>query len=85
MDVKIAFLNGDLEEEIYMNQPKDFMVNGQEYKVCKLIKSLYGFKQAPKQWNEKFDEVITSAGFAINDYDRCMYSKIIGDVYNHLV
>ena len=79
MDVKIAFLIGDLEEEIYMNQLEGFIVSGQEHKVCKLIKSLYGLKQAPIQWNEKFDKVITSAGFAINDYDRCVYSKMIGD------
>ncbi|CAJ2640978.1 unnamed protein product [Trifolium pratense] len=49
MDVKTAFLNGDLEEEIYMEQPEGFVVHGQETKVCKLEKSLYGLKQAPKQ------------------------------------
>ena len=48
MDVKTAFLNGDLEEEIYMEQPEGFIVLGQEKKVCKLVKSLYGLKQAPK-------------------------------------
>ena len=55
MNVKIDFLNGDLEEEIYMDQPEDFVEPGQESKVCKLTKSLYGLKQAPKQWHEKFD------------------------------
>ena len=48
MDVKTAFLNDDLEEEIYMEQSEGFIVPGQEKKVCKLVKSLYGLKQAPK-------------------------------------
>ena len=48
MDVKTAFLNGELEEEIYMNQPEEYMVLGEEQKVCRLVKSLYGLKQAPK-------------------------------------
>ena len=48
MDVKTAFLNGVLEEEIYIKQPEGCIVSGQEHKVCKLIKSLYGLKQAPK-------------------------------------
>jgi len=55
MDVKIAFLYGELEEEIYMEQPDGFVVPGEENKVCRLIKSLYGLIQAPKQWHEKFD------------------------------
>ena len=49
MDVKIVFLNGDLEEEIYMDQPKGFVEPEQESKVCKLTKSLYGLKHAPRQ------------------------------------
>jgi hypothetical protein len=49
MDVKIAFLNGKLDEEIYMDQPEGFIAHGQENKVCRLLKSLYGLKQAPKQ------------------------------------
>ena len=49
MDVKIVFLNEDLEEEIYIDQPKGFVEPGQESKVCKLTKSLYDLKQASKQ------------------------------------
>ena len=49
MDVKKTFLNGDLDEEIYMEQPEGFLVPGQERKVCRLVKSLYGLKQAPKR------------------------------------
>ena len=58
MDVKTAFLNGELEEEIYMDQPEGFVIPGLENKVCKLDKSLYGLKQAPKQWHEKFDNLV---------------------------
>ena len=58
MDVKTAFLNGELDEEIYMKQPKGFVVKNDENKVCKLVKSLYGLKQAPKQWHEKFDHAM---------------------------
>jgi len=49
MDVKTAFFNGELEEEIYMDQLDEFIAQGQEGKVCRLLKSLYGLKQAPKQ------------------------------------
>nr|GFC14013.1 zinc finger, CCHC-type [Tanacetum cinerariifolium] len=56
MDVKTAFLNGDLDEEAYMKQPEGFVMPGNEHKLCKLVKSLYGLKQAPKQWHQKFDE-----------------------------
>lgn len=75
MDVKTAFLNGELDEEIYMDQPEGFVLPGNERKVCKLMKSLYGLKQAPKQWHEKFDSVILSNGFKYNNADKCIYSK----------
>ncbi|WVZ57337.1 hypothetical protein U9M48_007731 [Paspalum notatum var. saurae] len=74
MDVKTAFLNGELQEEIYMERPRW----GQESKVCKLLKSLYGPKQAPKQWHEKFDTTLTSAGFAVNEADSCVYYRYGG-------
>ncbi|GJT69722.1 zinc finger, CCHC-type containing protein [Tanacetum coccineum] len=75
MDVKTAFLNGDLDEEVYMKQPEGFVMPGNEHKVCKLVKSLYGLKQAPKQWHKKFDEVVLSSGFLLNQSDKCVYSK----------
>ncbi|GJQ99732.1 zinc finger, CCHC-type containing protein [Tanacetum coccineum] len=75
MDVKTTFLNGDLEEEVYMKQPEGFVMPGNEHKVCKLVKSLYGLKQAPKQWHQKFDEVVLSSGFLLNQYDKCVYHK----------
>ncbi|KAK4389523.1 Retrovirus-related Pol polyprotein from transposon TNT 1-94 [Sesamum angolense] len=75
MDVKTIFLNGELDEEIYMEQPEGFVVPGQEKKVCRLVKSLYGLKQAPKQWHEKFDRTMLSNGFKINECDKCVYVK----------
>ena len=74
MDVKTTFLNGNLDEEVYMDQPEGFVLPGNERKVCKLVKSLYGLKQAPKQWHEK-DTVILANGFKHNGADKCVYSK----------
>nr|ABB47331.1 retrotransposon protein, putative, Ty1-copia subclass [Oryza sativa Japonica Group] len=78
MDVKTAFLNGELEEEIYMDQPDGYVLESQEGMVCKLLKSLYGLKQAPKQWHEKFDNTLTSAGFVVNEADKCVYYRCGG-------
>src|SRR4051812_17062375 len=75
MDVKTAFLNGELDEEIYMEQPDGFVVPGHEGKVCKLLKSLYGLKQAPKQWHEKFERTLTTEGFVVNEADKCVYYR----------
>ncbi|PHT92931.1 hypothetical protein T459_00813 [Capsicum annuum] len=77
MDVKTAFLNGELEEKIYMEQPEGFVVPGKENKVCKLIKSLYGLKQAPKQWHAKFDQTKLANGDIsdINSMKRMLENK----------
>ena len=58
-----------------MQQPDGFVVNGQERKVCKLLKSLYGLKQAPKQWHEKFNQTLTYVGFVVNEADKCVYYR----------
>ncbi|KAL0324836.1 UNVERIFIED_CONTAM: Retrovirus-related Pol polyprotein from transposon TNT 1-94 [Sesamum radiatum] len=79
MDVKTTFLYGELEEEIYTDQPEGFVAHGNERKVCKLVKSLYGLKQAPKQWHEKFDQTILAFGFTVNENDKCIYCKVKGD------
>jgi ATP-binding cassette subfamily B (MDR/TAP) protein 1 len=63
LDVKTAFLHGELEEEIYMDQPDGFIVPGKENYVCKLKKSLYGLKQSPRQWYKRFDSFMLSHGF----------------------
>jgi hypothetical protein len=78
MDVKTSFLNGELGEEIYMEQATGFVANGQEGMVCKLLKSLYGLKQAPKQWHEKFDRTLTYVGFVVNEADKCVYYRYGG-------
>ncbi|GJU80744.1 zinc finger, CCHC-type containing protein [Tanacetum coccineum] len=75
IDVKTAFLNSELNEEVYMKQPQGFIMLGNENKVCKLIKSLYGLKQTPKQWHKKFDEVVLSNGYLLNQAYKCIYSK----------
>jgi hypothetical protein len=69
MDVKTTFLNGELEEEIYMTRSDGFVVKGQEDKVCKPQKSLYGLKQASKQRHEKFDVSLISTDFSVNEVD----------------
>ena len=53
IDVKIAFLNGDIEEEVYIEQPEGFMIYDEKYHVYRLKKALYGLKQAPRAWYKK--------------------------------
>nr|GEX37548.1 hypothetical protein [Tanacetum cinerariifolium] len=80
MDVKTAFLNGELDKEVYMNQPQSFITPSNAKKVCKLIKSLYGLKQAPNQWHQKFDEAVLSNGSPKKDFLSPRFSmKDMGD------
>ncbi|RVW52633.1 Retrovirus-related Pol polyprotein from transposon TNT 1-94 [Vitis vinifera] len=85
MDVKTAFLNGHLEETIYMVQPEGFVVKDQEQKVCKLQRSIYGLKQASRSWNIRFNEAIKSYGFEQNLGEPCVYKQIGGDKVVFLV
>ncbi|KAK0594609.1 hypothetical protein LWI29_023351 [Acer saccharum] len=77
MDVKTAFLNGNLEESIYMIQPEGSVSPDQEQKVCKLQRYIYGLKQASRSWNIRFDDVITTYGFEQNVDELCVYKRII--------
>ena len=63
LDVKTAFLHGDLKEVVYVSQPEGYVVKGKEDKVYKLNKTLYGLKQAPRAWNEKLNQVLEQIGF----------------------
>ncbi|GKF25354.1 zinc finger, CCHC-type containing protein, partial [Tanacetum coccineum] len=72
IDVKTTFLNGDLDEEVYMKQLEGFVMPANKHKECKLVKSLYEHKQ----WYQKFDEVVLSSGFLLNQSNKCIYSKI---------
>ncbi|RVW83183.1 Retrovirus-related Pol polyprotein from transposon TNT 1-94 [Vitis vinifera] len=85
MDVKTAFLNGNLDEDIYMEQPEGFAKKGNEHLVCKLKKSIYGLKQASKQWYIKFNNTITSFGFKENIVDQCIYLKVSGSKFIFLI
>jgi hypothetical protein len=75
MDVKTAFLNGDLLENVYMAQPKGFAIKEKEHMGCHLRKSIYELKQASRHWYLKFVETIRSFGFKENEEDNCIYAK----------
>eukprot|EP00253_Pinus_taeda_P019608 PITA_19608 len=75
LDVETTFLHGDLEEEIYMQQPQGYEVKGNEKLVCRLKKSLYGLKQAPRQWYLKFNKFMSEQGYTRCHYDHCVYLK----------
>lgn len=78
MDVKSAFLNGELKEEVYVQQSPGFVAAGHETKVLKLSKALYGLRQAPRAWNVKLDHSLQVMGFVKCDSEHGMYTRGIG-------
>ena len=86
MDVKTAFLNADLKENVFMSQLEGFVVKGKEQKVCKLVKSLYGLKQAPRAWYEKLTEHLLKLNFEHFDLDDAtLFIKKVGRSVVYLV
>lgn len=74
LDIKNAFLNGDLQEEVYMDLPPGFDESGNN-QVCRLIKSLYGLKQSPRAWFERFSRVLKTEGYIQGQSDDTMFFK----------
>jgi hypothetical protein len=79
MDVKTTFLNGEIEEEVYIEQPEGFVINNEKSHVYRLKKALYGLKQAPRAWYEKMDGFLMSLGFSKSVVDPNLYYHIVGD------
>src|SRR3954466_8479778 len=75
MDVKSAFLNGFLEEEVYINQPLGYVKVGEEKKVCRLKKALYGLKQAPRAWYSRIDSYFLKNNFKRCPFEHTLYTK----------
>ena len=85
MDVKTAFLNGYLKEELYMMQPEGFVDPKNANKVCKLQRSIYGLVQASRSWNIRFDEMIKAFGFMQTYGEACVYKKVSGSSVAFLI
>ena len=73
--VKTAFLNREFDKEIYIEQPIGYIIQGQEQKVCKLLKSIYSLKKYSRQWNIQFHNVVMSHNFEMIEEDHCVYIK----------
>ena len=75
MDVKIAFMNGKIIEEVYLEQPKGFETHNPKTFVCRLKKALYGLKHASRAWYEIIDKYLSSLGFSKNEANPNLYYK----------
>ncbi|KAK8676479.1 hypothetical protein V6N13_142053 [Hibiscus sabdariffa] len=85
IDIKTAFLNGKLEEDVYMTEPEGFVTPENAEKVCKLQRSIYGLKQASRSWNLRFNDAIKEFGFIRNEDEPCVYKKVGGSVISFLI
>ena len=77
MDVKTTFLNGVIEEEVYIEQPQGFEVEDIWTNICKLEKALYGLKQAPRAWYRRIDSFLTRLGFTKSKVEPNLYFKVM--------
>ena len=85
MDIKTAFLDGFLKEELYMMQPEGFYDHKGANKVCKLQRSIYGLVQASRSWNICFDKVIKAYGFIHTCGEASIYKKVSGSTTTFLI
>ena len=85
MDVKTAFLNGFIKEELYMMQPEGFLNPKGANKVCKLQRSIYGLVQASRSWNICFDKLIKAYSFIHTCSEVCIYKKVSGSITAFLI
>ena len=74
-EIKTAFFNGDITEDLYMSQPESYIADGEQHLVIKLQTSLYGLKQSAGAWNAKMNDVMLKHGFVRSKADQCLYSK----------
>ena len=80
MDVKIAFLNGVIEEEVYIEQPEGFLVHVSDSHVCRLKKALYGLKEPLRAWHSRIDCYLYRLGFTKSEADSNLYFKVVGNL-----
>jgi hypothetical protein len=85
MDVKTTFLNGNIEEEIYIEKYHGFEVHGRDSHVCRLKKSLYGLKQEPRAWHSRIEGYLQSMGFTKSEGDHKLYFILLGEALIILV
>src|SRR5262249_42494720 len=84
VDINNAYLHGHIDEELYLKPPKGY-VKAKDGEVCRLVKSLYGLKQAGRQWNKEITSSLCSIGFIQSEANHCLFTRGTGDSYLGLV